>query len=369
MPQQINHMKTIRPVELICLALLPWCVAAADAGDPLDQWHEIQITGSIPNHVIRYGQGKWLGLKRDEATGASSLVTSTNGRDWTIHTAFEASETVADLHFADGLWLAVGTRESTNVLVLTSTNGADWSSATFPRREDEFPERIRRGAEEWILFGSGSASFFRSADGRTWTASRLGPAPTDTGWIEDIVYSDGRWIALVGGGCEGCYQGLAASTNLTDWQWWQTWEGSPFSQNTVFRGLNFEHGLWFGRAGPYWWTSPGQAGREDNFVTSNDGRNWIIHNAPAGPVTLINGRLFALSRGIWESDPLISLQQNRPGDLIVHRGAGIPVVLESSDDVHQWYTLTNLPLGQPVQPFTDPAGSSMPARFYRVRTP
>ena len=69
------------------------------------------------------------------------------------------------------------------------------------------------------------------------------------------------------------------------------------------------------------------------------------------------------------ADPLLSLQQDRPGDLLARRAAGIPVVVEFSGDLLQWHTLTNLPVGRPLQTVTDPGAETNVARFYRVRTP
>jgi len=47
----------------------------------------------------------------------------------------------------------------------------------------------------------------------------------------------------------------------------------------------------------------------------------------------------------------------------------MPVVVESSDDLMQWHTLTNLLPGGPIQSLSDPEAASSPTRFYRMRTP
>ena len=377
-------MKTLRSIQLLLMAGVLSQSAAAAAGDPLDQWHEFQMTGRIPNlQTIRYAQGKWLGLHRDGSTGADSLVTSIDGRNWTIHTTFESSATVTDLDFASGLWLAVGTCQATNVFVLTSTNAVDWNSSTLPRGAGASIGlwRIRRSPTEWILLAN--ASCFRSPDGRSWTASQLSPP-----WL-DIVYGDGHWVAIVNEWLVGDVSvgSLAISTNLTDWQWWSR---PALPLNRIFYSLKCADGLWFGVTGDYWTAC--SAGT--SVFSWTGGTNWITprFSAPSpgqqldGQIILVNNRLLASASMPWgcgvacpgcppppvpifESAPLISLEQNQPGELIINRAAGIPVAVESTDDLRQWHTLTNLPLGQAVQPFTDPTASSLPARFYRARTP
>src|SRR5262245_28910971 len=97
-------MAILRSVSLFFVASVLSPMAAA-AADPLDQWHEVRITGNIPKHVIRHAQEKWLGLKwRSASNGidASFLLASTNGRDWITQTVFESSY-LTDMEFGDGL--------------------------------------------------------------------------------------------------------------------------------------------------------------------------------------------------------------------------------------------------------------------------
>lgn len=327
-----------------------------------------------------------------ELRGAS-VVASTNRTDWKIAVALGQDEHPTDLEFANGLWMLVGSRQSTNIFVLTSADGTSWETATLPPSDGvpQYPQ-IRFSPNEWVTL---SSRILQSQDGRNWTslpvgvsqiAAQLNTFPNNSISIVDIVYGAGKWIAAVNVDLDSNgYGALAVSTNLTDWQWWH---GRTLPMNTMFYSLKYDHGIFFGAVGAYWVTCTA----ETYVVTSSDGSNWIgRYNAGAGrelsgPIAVLDGRLATISatgslcNAITtnpppqlvfkiESDPLVSLRQNGQGDLIVHRVGGVPVVLEASDDLRQWTKLTELPSGATVEPFTDPAGSKLSARFYRARNP
>src|SRR5262249_21462080 len=139
-----------------------------------------------------------------------------------------------------------------------------------------------------------------------------------------------------------------------------------------FIRLEFAGGLWIGIV-----TSTAlqdlYAG-DFQIMSSTDAQTWTLCFTGVGYgryVTVANGRLMALSSMGWglESDPLLSLEQNGPGALVVRRAGGISAVLESSEDLLRWQMLTTLPSGDPVQSWTDPAKSSAMRRFYRARIP
>lgn len=387
-------MKTIRGFQLLLIAWLTGCLSASASGDPLAQWHKVQMTGSVPFlSSIRYGHGKWLGLQRDEVAAASFLVESTDGRDWMIQQAFGPGDSVTDLDFADGLWVLAGTRQETNLLVLTSTNAVNWSSPSLPQVtvSPGGSWMLRRSPAEWFLIPWAMNVFLRSSDGERWALSPMvnprvaSQLPAD-GLIRlmDIVYGDGRWVAILNVDAETSWSALAVSTNLADWEWWQA-----LPRGQLFGRLQFSHGLWIGVAYNSWvGCSLGTT-----LITSTDGASWTPRFGNPGPAyeldfderfVLVGNRVFAGAspRGLcgvpgavlpppatFESDPLVSLRLKQPGELTVTRASGIPVVVEASVDLRQWQTLTNLPLGQAVQPLADRAVTGLPARFYRARTP
>jgi hypothetical protein len=366
-------MKTILSLKLFC-AIWFLSTLASSAADPLDQWRQIDDTGNSPGLAMRYGQGKWVGFR------GSSIVTSTNRTDWRTTMFFGSDDYASDLEFASGLWVIAGTRQSTNIFILTSLDGETWTAATnlTAITVGGRAPQIRRGPEEWVVVLQGM--LLRSPDARNWTQSPIGNAPAgaNQGWIYDIAYGGGFWLGIVyeSGPAEVIVGSLAVSTNLTDWHWWQR-------PGPAFNTLKYAHGLWFGTTFTPGWYSCGAV--QTPIVTSVDGTNWTTHfvGNGLGQIALVDNRIVATATihlcvvistnapilPMFESDPLISLQQSTQGEITVTRAAGIPVIVESSDDLRGWNALTNLPAGDPVQSLTDSAGSSTSARFYRARTP
>jgi hypothetical protein len=163
--------------------------------------------------------------------------------------------------------------------------------------------------------------------------------------------------------------------NLTDWEALPNiplprdanfWLGSRFHNFGSIGGIFF--GL-VGSFGFHWEWS------EYNFyiMTSTDGVRWTTRFVQRGLTDLAgeNGRLLALDWAgkVFESDPLLSLHQGGAGDLVIRRASGIPTVVEFSEDLGPWQTLTNLPPGGPLETVRDPAGAKSAARFYRARAP
>ncbi len=288
-------------------------------------------TAAIPSRAIGYGQGKWLGLNNQ-----GKLLASDNGRQWTTAKIFPADERPSDVAFADGLWVLGGT-VGTNLLLLTSTDGQTWSQATIAGQAPDQSDNYYLGhlwptSEGWKALTS-STWLLRSQDGRNWSWSRIDDI-RDYG----LPYNDPSFP----GGVFGA--GITRLEIVSD-------------------------GLRVGIVRPF----PGaEAISRSRIVTSIDGTNWTTRYDGPGitDYTVANGRLIVVSEygSVLESDPLLSLQQKRPGELSVRRAAGLPVVVESSDDLRQWHTLTNLPLGGPIEAVTDPADANSAARFYRART-
>ena len=68
------------------------------------------------------------------------------------------------------------------------------------------------------------------------------------------------------------------------------------------------------------------------------------------------------------SDPLVSLQLATIGTLTVQRAAGMPVVVQWTEDFQTWQTLTNLTFGQSLVTVTDSTDAAT-KRFYRAHSP
>ena len=98
-------------------------------------------------------------------TDTSAIITSPNGIDWTIRHS-RASQSMMDVTFGDGKFVAVGTNETRDKL-------GNWSDET--------------------------AVVLTSSDGVTWTATELGK---DIPWLQTVTFS--RLYAKFKGG-NGCH--------------------------------------------------------------------------------------------------------------------------------------------------------------------
>jgi len=364
-------MKTILFIFVAAIAWLALQLPAAAADDPLDNWHLVDTTGNPPSSLIRYGQGKWLG-----ADSQAHLVSSTNGTHWEIARTFGVEDHLIDLEYANGLWVLLLSRQSTNLLVESSLDGITWSEAAVPvLPPPDFRPYINGGLRllnsggEWVVRVR-KRLVLRSTDGRNWTMSELGVPPGEE--IFDLAYGDGKWVAQVMSGAP--YPYLSSSTNLINWEWWRSWP--PDDSNNVFYSLKHFNGVWFGTRSSY----VHESGPEYSILTSTDGTQWTRRIHPSlHEVTLIDNRLvvsganYVYEGGYWtnrlfESDALVSLRVNRPGEVSVRRAAGFPVVVEASDDLQTWHTLTNLAAGLPIETVTDTVTNAS-KRFYRAHTP
>lgn len=331
----------------------------------------MDATGSLPSWAIRHGGGKWLGLDPH-----GRLVSSTNGLHWQVSRSFEADGSPRDLDYANGLWVLAGA-QSTNVFVLTSEDGATWDRVILPSiPPDELGwlpysrATVRRGNGEWVV-RAGYRWVLRSTNGRNWELSALGLPPEAGIW--DLTYCEGRWIAQVKF-FYVCYP-FACSTNLIDWEWWMPWPAGYEEQ--TFSNLKFFNGLWYCVSSPYWFEGLTE---EVPVLTSTDGTNWMVRHVENGlsDLSIINGRLvaFALSytriggsgrSAMFTSDPLVSLQLATRGTLTVQRAAGMPVVVQWTEDFQTWQTL-NLTFGQSLEKVTD-STDAVTRRFYRAHCP
>ena len=371
-------MKTL----LLRYAVLAACAAAqfraSGAGDPLDHWSQMDATGPIPAGAIRYGGGKWLGLDPD-----GRLVSSTNGLHWQVSRTFEAGESPGDLDYANGLWVLVGA-QSTNVFVLTSEDGAVWERSVVPAIPPDvggapisYGLKVRRGGGEWVV-RVGHRWVLKSTNGRNWALSVLGSPPEGEIW--DLTYGDHKWVAQVKELDVFTAFPFACSTNLIDWEWWNPWPSGYAGRE--FIDLKFFNGVWFGVPWPMVIDGIAPFRMQLPVLTSTDGTNWIVRHVETNlsGLSIINGRLVALSYTgpgvvggsgrsmMLTSDPLVSLQLATRGTLTVQRAAGMPVVVEWTEDFHTWQTLTNLASGQPLETVTD-SSDGITKRFYRAHSP
>jgi hypothetical protein len=302
-----------------------------------------------PTRTIAYGQEKWLGINV-----ANQLLSSRNARTWSVVTAFPPDQQFKRLRFGGGIWLLSGSEQDTNIVVLSSRDGQNWNRLALSLESGAI-QSLRYSDGKWSLaYVPTSAQTLRvleSVDAQNWTVSNI-PQP-----ISDLVFGNGQWLAIGPSGAD-C-RPLMVSTNLTDWQ---------KLDEHGFLQLEYANGLYYALVGPCIWGCCG--GEEYDVITSTDGNLWThrFKGVQLADITLANGRLLAVGEygSILQSDPLLSLQKEPLGELIIRKASGLPAQVEVSDDLLHWLTLTNIPPGPILQSVDDP-NLTAPYRFYRAR--
>ncbi len=145
---------------------------------------------------VYHANGEWIavGGTIDEADGRDvtrsvSVLRSTDGVRW-IPQNDVTGEMLLDVHYADGIWVAVGW----NGAIVTSTNGSVWT----PRisASAQFLLSVDHGDGLWVASGA-LGTIVTSADGESWTYHPTGT----TNWLHHVTHADDRWL-VVGGDIE-----------------------------------------------------------------------------------------------------------------------------------------------------------------------
>ncbi len=164
--------------------ILLWALATItltlEAG-PLDNWHwRNPLPQGNTLSGIAFGQGMFV------AVGASgTLMTSADGSHWNVRDV-RTTKSLEDITYGAGLFVAVGAG-----VVLTSTNGTDWSSQT------------HGGGLIAVAYGSGvfvavgdNGRIETSSNGSFWSSRSSGTPAT----INGIAFGGGLFVAAVSTG-------------------------------------------------------------------------------------------------------------------------------------------------------------------------
>jgi hypothetical protein len=214
---------------------------------------------------IAYGNGRYVAVGVE-----GTVVVSTNGRDWSLHTAEYG--TFTSIVYGDGLFAAVA-----DGLLNTSTDGVTWTNRVLPT--------AGRGQISWLAFGAGrfvgvGTSVVSSDDGISWiehtnippsgypavtygnglfVVSAYNGTLTSTNGIDWVHYPiGGAFPSLAAGNgvfVAHNYGQILLSTNGIDWESVLT-----FTDGNYFDGVRFANGQFYALG--------------TKLLTSSDGRNW-----------------------------------------------------------------------------------------------
>ena len=209
-----------------------------DPLDPLSHWYLRNPSPvDFPSmSAITFAKGLFVGV-------GSGIYTSSDGIAWT---ARSSDNTVVDITYGNGIFLAVGINGS----ILTSPDGAEWTARD-------------SGTTNWlyrVTFGNGifvavgdNGTILTSPDGITWTARDSGT----TNWLYGVTFGNGMFVAV------GNHGTILTSPNGI------TWTVRNSGIDSYLNGVTYGNGI-FVAAG----YDPGGI-----IITSPDGIIWTARDS------------------------------------------------------------------------------------------
>jgi len=241
-------------------------------------------------HGAAFGNGRWV------AGGeGGSLITSTNGADWTV-TSLSQALNVRHAVFGNGLFAVLTEGALDPPILFTSTNGTDWlpQALTVPGQAS-----LHFVNGEFVLVSFSSTellTLFRSTDARNWSRHIL-PAQYYYGTVVGLASGNGHQVLVNG------YEALVS----TDGTRWEQHACPAYPSRLVFANGLFVVTTYFGEV---WTSADGRAwflrhtvspaasgstrqlnsaaggqgqiiavGKDGTIVRSTDGQTWTTANA------------------------------------------------------------------------------------------
>jgi len=141
---------------------------------------------STANHsleTVAYGAGRFVAMGR-RADNETDLITSTDGLAWApVASSLFSREAVLDILFANGIFMAAGTR------IWTSADGLIWTKAA-----DVRPVNALAFGNDLFVAAGGNGAIYSSFDGSSWIQDPAETAHT----LNSVTYSAslGRFVAV-----------------------------------------------------------------------------------------------------------------------------------------------------------------------------
>lgn len=259
---------------------------------------------------ITFGGGIFVavgGLNDTNGIQNGHLLASSGGTIWTP-VNFAGTNSLSDVTYGDGLFVALLNRSGVSGDILTSTNGFSWkTAATFP---NTWLNTVSFGNARFVV-GASSGNVVTSPDGKTW--SQLVFSGGD--YLDRIVFGNGLFLA-------SGYSGLWSSLDGV------TWTECAAPPTSYFQGVAVGQGV---------------------FLTA--GEDAILYQS---------GPFERLGNPRWLPN----------GDLewTVTGAPHLNYRIEFSEDLINWQTLTRVTNAPATRPFNDPDATARPGRFYRTVT-
>lgn len=218
----------------------------------------------------------------------SLIAVSSDLDDWTWHTGDPSSDTLRDVAFGNGTFLAVGSNGS----ILRSPDGTDWKEVQSPHLLSQSPLRKITYANDHFVVINGDGAILFSRCGEFWKNLQ-----SSTSEISAVSSNEERFV-VAGAGPEIVY-----SDNLHDWN-----EAEVAALTGPSRITDIAHGADGFVGVGYQFDSSDPRDHIPVIFTSPDGKDWHEHRLDSEyfltGVTYADGR-YVVAGGYPEKPPIL----------------------------------------------------------------
>lgn len=207
------------------------------------------------NKVV-FGDGKFLAIENDYPT--LNIASSTDGVNWNTPISLRLGMSFTDIIYAEGKFVAVGTRNSSDAYSTASVDGTTWTtpiSFGFVTTMD----CLAYGNGNFVAGLDKGASWFNSTNGVNW--QKRG----EMRYMKDVIYADNRFV------CVGSQTEINYSVDGISWKSCDFFTNDKFDWFKILYNNNF-------------FTVGKKKNDSSYYITaSTDGIKWIK------PVLLLDG--------------------------------------------------------------------------------
>jgi hypothetical protein len=309
---------------------------------------------------IAFGNGQFVAVGGVAPAIAATIVTSPDGITWTPRNA-GTTNTFYAVAYGDGQFVAVSGAGVALGTIVSSANGADWTTRFF-LTNTSLPSfsGVAYGNGQFVAlaggFEVGPEAVVTSPDGITWTLYEgIGPS-----CARAVTFGNGQFVAV--GGRSGpedrvlLYHGVIYTS--TDGVWWTLREDVVNSGNGWFYSVAYGGGQ-FVAVG-------------DLTYSSADGTNWVGRNfIGLSEIGYGNGRFVGLKGStIMQSGVIgkLGASLSPTGQFLgtVTGVTGQSYAIQTSTNLWDWSTLRNVTISNWTAQFSDLSATNFSRRFYKA---
>jgi len=295
-------------------------------------------------HAVASNAGRLVAT----ADGGNLLISS-DGEDWASASS-GGSDTLREVTYGNGLWVAVGDRGS----IVTSPDTMNWTILKDPARSRYHLIAVAFGGGRFVAVGADHLGHaFASSDGANWSHTKL----PDLSYIPaGIVFGNGRFLTTGGDGR------VDVSTDGVNWT-----RTTPRDSNWNAQSVAYAHGRFLV---PF----------RDGVLSSRDGTKWVRDFLRSGTerirgLAYRNGTYVAVGLDglimyAEGSEPYLDQIEKRDGSIGISFSGGTKpsyaVVAASSLDPGSWNRIGEVLTTDGVGVLQDANAPQLAQRFYRV---